>query len=57
MDPAIVKRLREKPLPKGQRRFIRAEKARLRRTYFTLAEQEAKIEELYQKILGLKKSQ
>ncbi len=48
--------MRKKKLPKGLRKFIRKEKARIRREVLDLKEQEKKIEELYQKVLkGIKK--
>ena len=42
----------KKRLPRSIRRFIRKEKARIRREIFDLKEQEKKINELYQKIKG-----
>ncbi len=38
---------KEKRLPKSIRKYIRKEKARIRREFFTLKEQEEKIKELY----------
>ena len=40
----------EKRLPKSIRKFIRREKARIRREVFNLKKQEELINELYQKI-------
>ncbi len=39
-----------KRLPKSVRKFIRKEKARIRRETFDIEEQRKKIEELYQKL-------
>ncbi len=44
----------KKRLPKSLRKFIRQEKARIRREVLDLAEQKKLIKELYEK-LGLKK--
>ena len=41
----------KKKLPKSIRKYIRKEKARIRREIFDLKEQEKLIQELYQKIL------
>lgn len=41
----------EKKLPKSIRKYLRKEKARIRREVFDLAEQEKLISELYQKFL------
>jgi len=42
---------KEKKLPKSLRKFIRREKARIRREVLDLKEQEKLISELYQKFL------
>lgn len=42
--------MKKKRLPKSIRKFIRKEKARIRREIFNLKEQEEKIKELYQKL-------
>lgn len=41
----------KKKLPKSLRKFIRKEKARIRREVFDLKEQERLIQQLYQKFL------
>jgi len=43
-------------LPKSLRKFIRKEKARIRRDFLGMAEQGKKIEELYQKYFKHKNS-
>jgi len=43
---------KKKKLPKSLRKYIRGEKARLRRQFLNLAEQEKQIEEMYKRILG-----
>jgi hypothetical protein len=45
---------RRKRLPKGIRKYIRQEKARLRREILNVAEQKKKIDQIYQK-LGLER--
>lgn len=42
---------KKKRLSKGIRKYIRKQKARIRREVFDLAEQERQIQELYQKII------
>jgi len=44
-----------KSLPKGIRKYIRKEKARIRREVFDVEEQEKQIKELYEKIISQKK--
>ena len=51
MDLAIIQSLRARPLSGSVRKFVRREKGRIRKLYFTLAEQEAKIEEMYRKVV------
>jgi len=41
--------MKKKRLPKSLRKFIRKEKARIRREVLDIKEQEEKIKELYQK--------
>ena len=43
--------MKKKRLPKGLRKFIRQEKARIRREVLDIKEQEKQIQELYQKFL------
>jgi len=42
--------MKKKRLPKSLRKFIRKEKARIRREVLDIKEQEEKIRELYQKL-------
>ena len=42
--------MKRKRLPKSLRKFIRQEKARIRREVLDMKEQEEKIKELYQKL-------
>ncbi len=46
----------KRKLPKGLRKFIRKEKARIRREVLNLKEQEKLINELYQKIFEWSKT-
>ena len=46
----------KKKLPKGLRKYIRKEKARIRREVLNLKEQEKLIQELYQKIFKKSKT-
>jgi len=46
--------IRRKRLPKSLRKFIRREKARIRREVLDLKEQEKLIQELYKKFLKIK---
>lgn len=48
--------MKRKRLPKSLRKYIRREKARIRREIFDLKEQEKQIKELYQKIQGVTQS-
>ncbi|MBI2578054.1 MAG: hypothetical protein HYV77_04470 [Candidatus Wildermuthbacteria bacterium] len=41
---------KKSPFPKSTRKFIRSEKARIRRTFGSLEEQRAKIAELYARL-------
>lgn len=43
--------MKDLKLPKSLRKFIRQEKARIRRKFWNLKEQEKEIQKLYQKIL------
>ena len=43
--------MKKKRMPKSLRKYIRQEKARIRREVFDLKEQEKLINELYQKIM------
>ncbi len=45
--------MKQKKLPKSLRKFIRREKARIRRSVLSLKKQEELINELYQKFLKI----
>jgi len=47
--------MKEKKLPKSIRKYIRKEKARIRKSVFDIEEQEKLISELYQKFLKKEK--
>lgn len=46
--------MKKRRLPKGLRKYIRREKARIRREVLDLKKQEEQIQELYQKIFETK---
>ena len=47
----------KKKMPNSLRKFIRLEKARIRRTFSDIKEQEKQIEELYKKLVKTEKKE